>query len=176
MSLAENTLCSSQSKRWIVVNTHPHKENLALRNLTQQQFLPYCPLIRKRIRHARRSQDVLRPLFPGYVFVQVDQDLRRWQPILSTIGVRTLVRFGERLSFLDDGFVRCLRAREIDGAIVRPQHAFASGQEVRVSGGAFDGLVATIVTMDERDRLVVLMDILNRSVRVKVTTQNLAAI
>jgi transcriptional antiterminator RfaH len=176
MSLAENKLYSSRDNKWIVVNTHPHKENLALRNLTRQQFFSYCPLIRKRIIHARRSQDVLRPLFPGYVFVQVDRDLSRWQPILSTIGVRALVRFGERLSFLDDGFVCCLRAREIGGAIVRPQHPFASGQEVRVSGGAFDGRVATIVTMDERDRLVVLMDILNRSVKVKVTAQNLAAI
>jgi transcription antitermination factor NusG len=39
---------------------------------------------------------------------------------------------------------------------------------VRVSGGAFDGLVATIIEMHERDRLTVLMQLLSRVVKVRL--------
>ena len=59
--------------------------------------------------------NVLRPLFPGYVFVAVDPAQHRWRPILSTIGIRTLVRFGDRLGVLPPRFVESLRSYETDG-------------------------------------------------------------
>ena len=153
---------------WIVVNTQPHREQIALENLARQEFNTYCPRMRTRVRHARRTQEVLRPLFPGYLFVRVNADLQRWRPILSTYGVRTLVCCGDRPSFLDDGFVEGLQARTIDGAIVRPASPYELGQRVKMAGGAFDGLIATILEMDEKDRLVVLMDLLNRPTKVRV--------
>jgi transcriptional antiterminator RfaH len=175
MMQAQHSEIASQPPRWLVVNTHPHKEHVALQNLAQQNFAAYCPLVRKQIKHARRSQTVLRPLFPSYIFVRVDFGMQRWRPILSTIGVRTLVRFGEQLGSLDDRFLQGLKAREVDGAIVRPQRPYAIGQQVRMAGGAFDGLIATIVELDEKDRLIVLMDLLNRTVKVKTESNNVAA-
>jgi transcriptional antiterminator RfaH len=166
----------TEPDKWIVVSTHPHKEALAIENLQRQDFPAYCPLVRKRIRHARREQDVLRPLFPSYVFVQTDTVMHRWRSLSSTFGVRSLIRCGERLSFIHDDFIRSLKAREIDGAIIRPENPYRVGQEVRVSGGAFDGLVATIIEMNEKDRLVVLMNLLNRPVKVKLEKSNVIAI
>ena len=166
----------AQPGKWVVVNTHPHKEALAIENLQRQDFRSYCPMARKRIRHDRREQDVLRPLFPGYVFTQVDTTLHRWRSIVSTFGVRSLVSFGDRLSFLQDGFIQTLMAREVDGAIVRPTSPYAVGQHVRISGGAFDGIVATIIEMNEKDRLTVLLNLLNRPVKAKMEISDVAAI
>lgn len=160
---------------WIVVNTQPHREFVALDNLTRQEFCSYCPLVRKSVRHARRTQIVLRPLFPSYLFVQLDPNLQRWSPILSTIGVRTLVRCGEQLSFLQNGFIDSLKAREIDGVVAKPEIPFRLGQQVRITNGAFDGIVATIVQMDEKDRVVVLMDLLNRQVKVRLGVRQIAS-
>ena len=42
------------------------------------------------------------------------------------------------------------------------------GQQVRLAGGTFDGLVASILELDEKDRLVVLLELLRRPVKVKV--------
>lgn len=162
--------------RWIAVNTHPHREHFAIENLERQDFVAYCPLIRKRIRHARRVHDAQRPLFPGYVFVEITNGLDRWRPITSTYGVRSIVMCGERLSFIDAGFVASLMAREVDGVIVRPTKRFCVGQSVRMAGGAFDGLVAEIIEMDERDRLVVLLDLLNRPVRVRLEATGVSEI
>src|SRR5258706_199461 len=113
---------------WAVVNTQPHRERTALENLARQDFHAYCPMVRKRIRHARRAQDALRPLFPGYVFVRVDPDLRRWRPILSTIGVRTVVCCRAQPSLVDDGLRRRLQARQIAGGLAE------QGKDVAVAG------------------------------------------
>jgi len=153
---------------WAVLSTHPHREHVALQNLERQDFCGYCPLIRRRRSHARRITDVMRPMFPGYVFVKIVSGMQRWRPLSSTIGVRDVVRCGDEVSLLDDGFVQSLRAREVDGAICRPEVPYKVGQEVRLVGGAFDGLVATIIEMHERDRLTVLANLLSRPVKVKL--------
>lgn len=161
--------------RWGVINTHPHKEEFAIENLQQQEFVAYCPMLRKRIRHARRTHDVLRPLFPSYIFVQFNTSMQNWRSILSTRGVRTLITAGERLSFLPDHFIDSLKTREVSGVIVRPEEPYRMGQQVQMSGGPFDGLIATIVDMNEKDRLVVLMDLLKQTVKVKVDVNNVTA-
>lgn len=161
---------SETPHHWIVVNTHPHKEATAISNLNNQGFVTYCPVVRKRVRHARKTSDVLRPLFPGYVFVGASET-QHWRPVLSTVGVRTLVRSGDQPSALDPEFIAALQARETDGVIVAPAEAYTVGQKVRITEGAFDGTVATILAMDEKDRLVVLMDILNRPVRVRLESR-----
>ena len=156
---------------WIVINTQPHREHLALENLGRQEFEAYCPMIRRRRSHARRVETVLRPLFPSYLFVRANPRLERWRPILSTYGVRTIVRAGDELSFIDDGLIASLKAREVDGAIIRPANPYRLGQQVRIAGGPFDAMVATIIEMDEKDRLTVLLELMNRPIKVKVKSE-----
>jgi transcriptional antiterminator RfaH len=150
---------------WVVVRTRPHAEQTALENLKRQTFETYCPMLRKRRSHARRVEIVLRPLFPGYLFARCGKQARQWRPILSTYGVRSVVRAGEEPSFIDHGFIASLRAREIDGAIVRPAKPYEVGQKVRIAGGAFDGIVATIIDLEEEERVVVLLDMLQRAAK-----------
>ena len=161
---------------WAVVNTQPNRHLVAADNLLRQGFAAYCPMVRKQVRHARRTQEVRRPLFPGYLFVAMNSQEQRWRPMLSTVGVRSLVRFGDRIALLNDGFVESLQTREIDGGIMRPATEYAVGQTLKINTGAFDGLVATIVEMNEKDRLIVLMTLLNRPVRVTLDASALASI
>jgi transcriptional antiterminator RfaH len=163
-------------RAWAAVNTQPHREAVALENLERQDFVVYCPFVRRRVRHARKTQDVLRPMFPGYLFIAFDSALNHYQPIRSTVGVRSLVRSGDRLSLLSGAFIGDLKAREIDGVIGRPEGAYHIGQQIRLTGGPFDNLIGTIVEMDERERLTVLMNLLNGSVRVRVEGSRSAAL
>ena len=86
------------------------------------------------------------------------------------------MRCGDQLSLIDDAFVQSLQAREEEGAIVRPASPYRVGQQVRVAGGPFDGIVATIVGMHERDRLTVLMDLLSRAVKVSIDEWQLSPV
>ena len=153
---------------WIVVNTHPHREPFAIENLARQNFETYCPHMRKTLRSRAGPREVLRPLFANYVFVRAPLDKSAWRPILSTYGVRQLVRFGEQMPSLDSRFIDALRAREVDGAVVKPASPYQVGEDISISGGPFDGLVARIVQIESNDRLTILMDLLGQSIRGRI--------
>lgn len=159
---------------WAVVNAQPNREHVAVGHLERQLFTAYCPMVMKRVSHARVVKDLRRPLFPGYLFVRINPRLDRWRPILSTIGVRSLVRNGDEPGLIADAFVASLKSRERDGIVARPD-TYKIGDNVSLIGGAFDGIVASIVGMDEKDRLTVLMDLLNRKVKVTVEARAVTA-
>ena len=163
----------SLQRLWIAVNTYPNKEVCSVTNLERQGFEVYCPKLAKRVSHARKIRDVLRPMFPGYVFICLDPKREAWRSILYTTGVRLLVRFGGDFGTLPDGFVEALKAREQDGA-VRPgcDRQYVPGDKIRLTHGALDSLVATVLRVNEKQRLSVLMDLFSRKVRVNVPCED----
>ncbi len=164
---------SVHNLNWIVLTTHPHREDFAIENLVRQDYNAYCPMLIKRIKHARRAYDAKRPLFPGYIFVERPAQHQLWRPLLGTFGVRSVVCQGERPSLLPAAFVESLKAREMDGAIRKPELPFEPGQSVAINGGAFDGLVGQILEIRESDRVLLLLNLLNQQTRVHVETKML---
>jgi transcriptional antiterminator RfaH len=162
--------------KWLVISTLPHKESYACDHLTRQDFRVYCPMIVRRVRHARSASDEPRPLFPGYVFVEYRSDDRTWHPILGTRGVKSVVRSGERPSLLCGSFIEELRAREVGGVLRYPRDALKVGQRVTLQGTAFDGLVGQIIELRDKDRVMVLLDLLDRQTRVQVPTDKLSPV
>ena len=157
-----------ENTNWIVLTTHAHREDFAIENLTRQEYTAYCPMMVKRIKHARRAYDAKRALFPGYIFVERPVQRHLWRPLLGTLGVRSVVCHGETPSALPAGFVESLKAREIDGAIQKPEMPFRAGQSVAINGGPFDGLVGQILEIRESDRVLLLVNLLNQQTRTQV--------
>ena len=83
-------------KQWFVANTKSNEERKALFNIRRQGFVAYLPQYKKTRRHARKIEAVLEPLFPKYLFVQLNLDHESWSCINSTIGVKRLVQFGNK--------------------------------------------------------------------------------
>ena len=79
------------AKRWFVVRTHPNGEFKALAHILRQGFDGYLPRYVKRRRHARKTENVQKPLFPGYLFVGMDPERARWRALNSTVGVSELI-------------------------------------------------------------------------------------
>jgi transcriptional antiterminator RfaH len=69
--------------------------------------------------------------------------------------------------------VENLRAREVDGAIQKPETPFKPGESVAINGGPFDGLVGQILEIRESDRVLLLLNLLNQQTRVHVATKML---
>jgi transcriptional antiterminator RfaH len=152
------------ARRWIVLTTHPHREHIAVEHLRAKGFEPYCPNVFRTISHARRRTLQRRPLFPGYCFVPVSSDHVATGPIQATMGVRSVVRFGSAPATLDPAFIQALKAREIDGVIVQPSIPFTPGDKVSVLGGAFNGSVAEVLSVNESMRVTLLLHLLRRPV------------
>ncbi len=143
---------------WIVLATQPHRETLASENLLRQDYNVYCPMLAKRIRHARRAYDALRPLFPGYLFVERNECIVE-RPINGTYGVRSILRNGETPALLPASFIGSLKAREAGGVIGKGDATLKSGQAVTIDGGPFDGLAGKIIEVRESDRVLLLLDL-----------------
>lgn len=156
--------------RWYVVHTHSKSEFQALSHLKRQGFLAYLPQYLKRRRHARRTDSVRRPLFPGYLFIKMDVERIRWRAIRSTIGIRSLICNGELPAAVPEGVVEDIRAREDDGGLV-PVAApapFDRGETVRVSHGAILDQVGLFDCASDEERVFVLLSLMGRQLRVRV--------
>lgn len=107
------------------------------------------------------------PLFPGYLFVRV---IDRWRVLERTMGVVSVVKTGETPARCPDEEIAALLARtDPDGIVRLPpgsgpaqpiRRAFAPGEAVTVTGGAFRGFHGLHTGMSVRDREVVLLDVL----------------
>jgi transcriptional antiterminator RfaH len=163
--------------RWYVVQTQPHSEPKAVWHLERQGFGTYLPRYEKRRRHARRIDTVAAPLFPRYLFVQIDLATQRWRSIQSTIGVSRLVCNGEDPAALADGVVDGLRRREDARGFVglEPRPRFAIGEQVRIVDGLFARCLGLFDGVADRDRVAVLLDLLGRKVRVVFDDLSVAA-
>ena len=156
---------------WYVVHTHTQAEAKALDHLRRQGYQAYLPRYRKWRRHARRHELVRRPLFPRYLFVALDLLQQRWRPILSTAGVCSLVRHGDEPTAVLPGLVEALQDRERTGAFDETATAarLRRGDPVRVLSGPFVDLVGQFCGLADAERVYVLLELLGRQVKTRLS-------
>jgi len=161
-------------KKWFVVRTKAQLEDRALLHLKNQGFDVYLPRYRKQIRHARKTRTVLRPLFPGYVFVSVDMAQQPWRSINGTVGVISLVQFGNEPAVMTSEMIDVIRAREDqEGVVCLAPNNLQKGDKVRILEGVFADFDAIIDEASDEKRALLMMDLMGRAVRISVPTNNL---
>ena len=148
---------------WFVVATKPNAERLACTHLERQGFMPYLPQLKVQRRHARRVEMVNRPLFPRYVFVELDLRVAHWHAINGTYGVQHILTHDGRPHALQDGFVDALMAREQDGFEDLSQQ-LQPGDMAQVCGGPFDEQIGKILSADQAGRVRLLMNLMGGEV------------
>ncbi len=150
---------------WCVVQTKPREEARAEFNLKRQGFDAWLPFMERSRRHARKIDTARVPVFPGYLFVEMDMERTNWAPINSTFGVARLLVEGARPSVLPNGFITGLRASlSKDGLVALTLDNIETGAAVRLVSGPFADLTATVLELSSRERVKVLLDVLGRQV------------
>jgi len=157
-------------KQWYVVQTHAMAEEKAAFNLKRQGYGAYLPQYLKKRSHARHVDWVARPLFPCYLFVEMDVEATQWQAIRSTIGVSHFICLGELPAPVPEGVVEAIIARENEEGHVELSlgDLFKKGQEIEITSGPMAEFSAIFDCVDDKDRVFVLMSLLGRQVRVRV--------
>ena len=97
---------------WYVVQSKPRKESLAEENLQRQGFTTYYPHTAQPKRRRQRWQKVLEPLFPRYLFVQLNVGVDNFAPIRSTLGVVVLVHFGNQPAVMPVSAIEAIQQQE----------------------------------------------------------------
>lgn len=160
----------SDHQRWYVVHTQPHHELRADVNLRRQGFDTYMPRYQRTRRHARRTETVVRPLFPRYLFVALDLTRDRWRAVHSTFGVSHLIQAGEEPLSVPSGVVEEIRAREDGAGLVKLglPPGIGPGSPVRLIDGIFQDARGVLERIADDRRVAVLLQLLGREVRVFV--------
>ncbi len=151
---------------WYAVHTQPNREHLAVFHLERQGFDVWLPCYERMIRHARLAKSVRRPLFPGYLFINLDLETARWRSINGSIGVKNIVSFGRTPSVVDSEFITALKASEsLDGFVDVSNVDLKLGQEIEILSGPMAGQIGRLLSLDAGNRVTVLFQMLGHFVR-----------
>lgn len=166
-------MISAKQLPWYVIHTKPQQELLASSMLEDRLELNvYLP----EVLQSYRGQMQLRPLFPRYLFLQVDLSEVELTTINSTPGVIHLVAFGDRPLPLREGVVAGIR-QEVDhlnetgGLLPATYH---SGDVVRLTEGPLRGLHAIFLRhLRPKERVLVLLNFLGQENEVELNLAEL---
>ena len=162
-----------QNKRWYLAQCKPNATHIAVCNLENQGFVSFLPLQKGTKRKGKGFQHKIRPLFPGYLFVQLDANEGPWCKINSTRGIARLVRLGAEPSVVPDAIIANLMARCDEMGIIQDAGALVVGDRAQVTQGPFSGFAATIADVEANDRIYILMDIMGQSTKVSIDAKAL---
>lgn len=165
------------TKAWYLVYTKPRQEWIAQANLERQGYPVYLPRIKQRRRRAGRPTDVIEPLFPRYLFIQLSQQTDNWGPIRSTLGVASLVRFGLEPATVPEALIAALRMRDDEtGMQALDLPHLHVGQGVRIQAGPMQGFEGIFLARKSRDRVTLLLNVLGQQVRVSVGQDDIESV
>lgn len=150
---------------WAAAQLQPRHEALAIHCLGLAGFTAWYPQILDRRIVRGRRRDVLRPLFVGYLFVEIEA---QWHSAHRCPGVNRLVLNGERPAKVPDHVIETLKSQERDGVIALPEKPprLRKGDRVRVTGGAFKGLAGLYACQAPQERVIILLRLLGGAQRV----------
>jgi transcriptional antiterminator RfaH len=145
--------------RWYVIQCKARQETRALENLERQGFSCYLPMLTVEKLRRGSTRDVLEPLFPAYLFINLNELSDNWHPIRSTRGVLQIVRFNQYPVPVRDEIIDQIRHWLANDPIKVPY--LRPGERVLITDGCFANLEAVFVSPDGPTRVVLLLNILH---------------
>ena len=150
---------------WYALQHKPGQGDRALTHLQNQDIACFYPKITvEKIKAGKRTKK-LEPLFPGYLFVNLEQSDPQWAKLRSTRGVLRIVSFANTPAAISDEVIQHIK-NSLDS--VAEQGGIKPGQAVQLNEGPFEGINAIFQAYDGEARAIVLINFMQKQQRVKV--------
>src|SRR5690554_1734486 len=150
---------------WYALQHKPAQGDRALAHLQNQDIACFYPKVQvEKIKAGKRIQK-LEPLFPGYLFINLEQTDPAWAKLRSTRGVLRIVSFANKPAAIADGVIQHIK--DSLGSVVQ-QGGLKCGEAVQLSEGPFEGINAVFQAYDGEERAIVLINFMQKQQRVKV--------
>ena len=151
---------------WFAVRVRSNFERVTAQSLDSRGIQCFLPMYKARRQWSDRVKVVDLPLFTGYVFCQLRD--RRFLPVLETPGVVQVVGHGQEPVPVEEHEMAALHRIAGCGRETMPWPYLAAGQRVRLRTGALKDVEGILANAEGRDRVVVNIELLQRSVAVSV--------
>lgn len=156
----------AKPEKWYALATCSRHEKRVARQLEGRNIGSFLPLYRSMRKWADRRKELDLPLFPGYVFVQMQLETKL--RVLQIPGVVRLISFQGRPAEIQAEEIELWRTRLACAQGVEPYPYLQVGRRVRVRRGALEGLEGIISRRKGHCRVVFSIDLIMRSVAVEL--------
>lgn len=154
---------------WYLIYTKLKQEKVAQTNLKCQGYRIFLPFTRILRRYQARYQMITEPTFPRYLFICLNSTTDNWAPIRSTRGVISLVRFGGIPAKVPDRLIDFLMENERNTrSMTESTPEFKPGENVQILDGVMAGYQGIFEAKTGAKRVTVLLDIVNKTMKVEV--------
>jgi transcriptional antiterminator RfaH len=159
-----NASTEHAAKAWYLVQCKPKQDERAEEHLQRQGYVCFrSKYSRERILRGQRRV-ISESLFPGYLFIQLSlQD--SWGPLRSTRGVSRVVGFGGQPLPIRNALIDELQEHNSQAIV---STLLKQGETVRITEGPFTDLEAVFLAMDGEERVLLLMNFLQREQRISL--------
>ncbi len=155
---------AESDRRWWAVYTKSRQEKSLARQLLGMEVPFYLPLIPRVANVGGRRVKSLLPLFGGYLFVY-GTDEQRMQTLATD-------RVAQMWSATDTrvltGDLQAVQALIESGVPLTTEGRIESGQRVRVTSGALEGLEGVVISRRGEDRLLISVQFLQQGVSIQI--------
>ncbi|WP_166264396.1 transcription/translation regulatory transformer protein RfaH [Marinobacter caseinilyticus] len=155
---------------WYAVQLKAGQGDRAVANLQNQDIQCFYPKITVEKILAGKRATKLEPLFPGYLFIHMEQADPLWAKLRSTRGVSRVVSFGNQPAHIDDAVVDHIR-QSLE--TVAAQGGIKAGDRIQLQEGPFRGLEAVFRAYDGEERAIVLIHFMQQTHQVTVAVSTL---
>ena len=153
--------------KWYVIRTEPRSEHQASQALAKDGMEIWFPRVNSP-RYRQRQGDL--PLFPGYLFIQLDPEAESWPTFSSVHRITGWLKFGDVVPSISNEAMNELK-ESVDAmnAANGLWRRFKVGEKVQISSGTFQGLAEVIEeAKSPTARALVLMQFMGRMVQTQL--------
>lgn len=159
---------ASEESNWYAVHIKARHEKRVASQFEEKRVCTFLPLLRQIRKWSDRKVYVDIPMFSCYAFVRMVSSNEERLRVLRTPGVLGFVGSERQGTPIPEEQIESLRTA-ISGNVPCFAHAFISaGRRVRIRGGSLDGVEGILVRQGGDQSLVLSVELLQRSVAIRV--------
>jgi transcription antitermination factor NusG len=155
-----------ENQNWFALQVRSRWESSTAAVLSGKGYQTLLPTYKARKRWSGGLKELIRPLFPGYVFCKFDAYKRL--PILVTPGVIAVVGCGRVPLPVDNSEIASIQRIVESGLQAEPYPYLEVGQRIRIESEALAGLEGILTNFKGNQRIVVSVSLLRRSVSLEI--------
>lgn len=165
---------SAEPRDWYAFRVRSRHEKLVATSLRGKGYEEFLPLCKSKRRWADRSKVVEMPLFPGYVFC--DSERSEIGKIRCTPGIIDVIRAGSTPLPANRWEIEGLRkATQAELPLESwPYIDPSTTGRVRITSGPLSGMDGVLIEVRGKERLILSVDLLRRSVLVELPFSSVA--
>jgi transcription antitermination factor NusG len=157
---------NQQTLPWYAIHVRSHYEHLVSAGLRGRGYEDFLPLYRSQRNWSDRKKELDLPLFPGYVFCRLNVEHR--QPVMCVPGVVSILGLGRTPVAVPEEELGAVRRVIQSGVAAVPWPFLRTGERVLIERGPLVGVEGTLVEIKSHLRLVLSIELLQRSVAAEV--------